>query len=150
MIIYNYCLHEVNIESCQLFYYTKITLRCLKILKFCFVVNKIISSIENTNMEYDWQKQDLQYTSGLPEVIDQAITYCLPLHYICLECPSGCLSCQQIFQNHWFIVHRVKKYVRYNNNVHFIMWHRSTHTSSQWKTSLSIWWWKTRFIKKKS
>ena len=51
--------------------------------------NNIISSIENIITEQGFR---------LSGVVDRTTTYWLPLHYICLGCPPGCLPRQQIFR----------------------------------------------------
>jgi hypothetical protein len=63
---------------------------------FCFVEdNKILSGIVITIKQ-----------PPLSGVVDRATIYCLPLHYICLDCLPGCLPPQHIIRmtlNDWLI-----------------------------------------------
>ena len=55
---------------------------------FCFVEDHIIiSGIVNTTTEPDKAKQMFKEYFWLSGFVDKATTYCLPLHYICLDCP---------------------------------------------------------------
>jgi len=67
--------------------------------------NKIISGFRKCNWWTRLKKKGFSTHFQLSWVVDQATTYCLPLHYICLGCPPGCFLRHQIFR---------KKYVRYN------------------------------------
>jgi len=81
----------------------------------CFVEdNKIIFVIEKTITK----KSVFSTHFRLLGVVDHVTTYCLPLHYIRLGCPPGCLLRRQIFcktskLSYYFYI--VNKYVRYNN-----------------------------------
>ena len=111
---YNYCLH-MRSTSCtsykgnNCFILSKILLRCWM---FCFVEdNKIISGSRKYNCETLLYQKVFSTHCRLSEV-DRAISYCLPLHYICLDCPPSYFPRRQIFRKtsklSYFFLHSLK------------------------------------------
>jgi len=82
----------------QLFHYAETTLKMFKTWIFCSVEdNKIISTFRKYNCRTRLKKK---ISNSLPVVRtgfgDRATTYCLSLHYICLDSSPGCLpSCEK-------------------------------------------------------
>ena len=68
-------------------------------------INKIISGIENTITEPDWQNIVFHHTSGCQvfaagrkPVVDRVASYCLLIYYICLGLLLGHFTRQWIFR----------------------------------------------------
>jgi hypothetical protein len=90
----------------QLFYYAETTLKMFKTWIFYSVEdNKIISTFRKYNCRTRLKKKISKSLAVVRTGFrDRMTTYCLPLHYICLDSSPDCLpSCEKYIWIIWYI-----------------------------------------------